>query len=128
VLASVGAVRIALQALASYPGGQGSVDAESAIRLELLAAHTEALLGPAPANRRVRIMVTMPSNAARDYSLVHELVRKGMNCMRINCAHEEVLDAARSQGGRTIPEPGRALTPPRGALIPRRGMFAAPCG
>jgi pyruvate kinase len=56
---------------------------------ELLAAHTQALLGPATANRAVRIMVTMPTHAAHDYSLVHELLRQGMNCMRINCAHDD---------------------------------------
>jgi pyruvate kinase len=54
----------------------------------LLAAHTEALLGPTPANRGVRIMVTMSAEAADDYALVRELVSHGMNCMRINCAHD----------------------------------------
>ena len=89
VLASVAAVRTALQALAGYQGGQTSPGAESAIQQELLTVHTEALLGPAPANRRVRIMVTMPTEAARDYTLVHDLVRDGMDCMRINCAHDD---------------------------------------
>jgi pyruvate kinase len=55
---------------------------------ELLFAHTEALLGPAPAYRGVRIMVTMSSEAAEDYRLVRDLVSHGMNCMRINCAHD----------------------------------------
>lgn len=54
----------------------------------LLAKHAEALLGPAPEHRSVRIMVTMSSAAADDYQLVRELVRQGMNCMRINCAHD----------------------------------------
>src|SRR5271167_67824 len=54
----------------------------------LLAAHTEALLGPAPKQRGVRIMVTMSSAAADDYQLVRDLVSQGMNCMRINCAHD----------------------------------------
>ena len=53
-----------------------------------LAAHTEALLGPAPEHRGVRIMVTMSDAAADDYSLVRNLVAHGMNCMRINCAHD----------------------------------------
>src|SRR5262249_41588897 len=53
----------------------------------LLASHTEALLGPAMIGRDVRIMVTMPTEAATDYPLVHELVQAGMNCARINCAH-----------------------------------------
>ena len=55
----------------------------------LLAAHTEALLGPRAAERAVRIMVTMPSEAARDYELVRGLVAQGMDCMRINCAHDD---------------------------------------
>ncbi len=89
VLASVAAVRTALQALAGCDPAQTFPGPESTIKRELLAAHTEALLGPAPAHRRVRIMVTMPTEAARDYTLVHDLVRNGMDCMRINCAHDD---------------------------------------
>jgi pyruvate kinase len=89
VIASVEAVRAALQALADHKDRRTSVDADSSSQKELLAAHTQALLGPTPANRRVRIMVTMPTEAARDYSLTHELVRNGMDCMRINCAHDD---------------------------------------
>jgi pyruvate kinase len=54
----------------------------------LLAAHTEALLGSPPARRGVRIMVTMSTEAADDYLLVRDLLAHGMNCMRINCAHD----------------------------------------
>ena len=55
---------------------------------ELLEANADALLGPPPAGRKVRIMVTMSSDAATDYELVRDLVRSGMDCMRINCAHD----------------------------------------
>jgi pyruvate kinase len=55
---------------------------------ELLEANTDALLGPAPPGRKVRIMVTMSSDAATDYELVRDLLRNGMDCMRINCAHD----------------------------------------
>lgn len=55
---------------------------------QLLIEHTEALLGPPPSSRDVRIMVTMPSEAANDYMLVYNLLKSGMNCMRINCAHD----------------------------------------
>lgn len=55
----------------------------------LLVEHTEHLLGPAPTGRGVRIMVTMPSQAADDYTLVRNLVQQGMDCMRINCAHDD---------------------------------------
>jgi pyruvate kinase len=41
----------------------------------LLEQHTEGLLGPRPSHRSVRIMVTMPGEAARDYTLVHDLSR-----------------------------------------------------
>ncbi len=53
-----------------------------------LQTHTESLLGPAPNGRAVRIMVTMPSEAAQDYTLVRDLLAGGMDCMRINCAHD----------------------------------------
>ena len=55
---------------------------------ELLEANADALLGPPPPGRKVRIMVTMASDAATDYELVRDLVRSGMDCMRINCAHD----------------------------------------
>ena len=58
----------------------------------LLAENTDALLGPAPAGRTVRIMVTMPSEAADDYHLVYNLLKQGMDCMRINCAHDNAAD------------------------------------
>ena len=55
----------------------------------LLRAHTEALLGPRPPERGVRIMVTVPREAASDYELVRDLLAHGMDCMRINCAHDD---------------------------------------
>jgi len=54
----------------------------------LLPKNADALLGPSPTGRSVRIMVTMPPEAATDYDLVRDLVRHGMDCMRINCAHD----------------------------------------
>jgi len=54
----------------------------------LLEKNTEELLGPTPEGRTVRIMVTMPPEAATDYDLVRDLVLRGMDCMRINCAHD----------------------------------------
>jgi pyruvate kinase len=56
---------------------------------DLLARHTGELLGPEPAERGVRIMVTMPSEAATEYKLVKDLLRAGMDVMRVNCAHDD---------------------------------------
>ncbi len=53
----------------------------------LLASHTFALLGSASPGIRVRIMVTLPSEAAHDPAFVLSLVAKGMNVARTHCAH-----------------------------------------
>ena len=55
---------------------------------KLLEHHTAELLGPAPEERSVRIMVTLPSEAASDFALVRQLVASGMDIARINCAHD----------------------------------------
>lgn len=54
----------------------------------LLRDHTKALLGQDPPNRYVRIMVTMPSEAATDPAIIEGLLASGMDVMRINCAHD----------------------------------------
>src|SRR5215471_12965140 len=46
-----------------------------------LEQNTEALMGTAPHDRKVRMMVTMPGEAASDYGLVRRLLANGMNCM-----------------------------------------------
>jgi pyruvate kinase len=55
----------------------------------LLTEHTDALFGPPPAGRSVRVMVTMAGEAAADYVIIRDLVAAGMDCMRINCAHDD---------------------------------------
>ncbi|MEL7119583.1 MAG: pyruvate kinase [Bacteroidota bacterium] len=54
----------------------------------LLVNHTKELLGYRSKGRRVRIMVTQPTQASHDYELVYNMVKNGMNCARINCAHD----------------------------------------
>jgi pyruvate kinase len=53
-----------------------------------LRRHATQLFGPGSSKRWVRIMVTMPAAAARDYPMVREMVAAGMNVARINCAHD----------------------------------------
>jgi hypothetical protein len=55
----------------------------------LLEAHAESLFGPPPTERRVRIMVTFASDAADNYTMVRRLIENGMDCARINCAHDD---------------------------------------
>lgn len=54
----------------------------------LLQSHAQALFGTAPPERAVRIMVTLPSEAATAAALVDQLVQAGMDIARINCAHD----------------------------------------
>lgn len=54
----------------------------------ILQKQTEELFGQSGSQRRVRIMVTLPTEAATNYELVQEIVRRGANCVRINCAHD----------------------------------------
>ena len=90
-LAGVEAVIAVLEALAgenqfSQPHHKGCVDFETGSAA--LARQAEHLLGPAPDGRAVRVMVTMPSEAAHSFDLVRLLVDTGMDVMRVNCAHD----------------------------------------
>lgn len=55
----------------------------------ILEQRTQALFGPRPKDHFTRIMVTLPTEAAQDYGLVHALLAEGANCVRINCAHDD---------------------------------------
>lgn len=54
----------------------------------ILERQTNAVFGQAPKNRWVRIMVTLPTEAADDYPFVRDLLLRGTNVVRINCAHD----------------------------------------
>ena len=81
-------------------------EATGAAQLE---SNTNNLFGKPPSHRRVRIMVTLPSEVADDYSLVKDMLVHGMDCARINCAHDspeiwahmiEQINLARRETGR----------------------------
>lgn len=54
----------------------------------LLQKHTEALFDPTRSQRQVRIMVTLPTEAATNYEFVRALIQRGADCVRLNCAHD----------------------------------------
>ncbi len=56
--------------------------------IKLLLRNTENLLGKPPAHRHVRIMVTLPGEIAEDYKQIKDMLTQGMDCARINCAHD----------------------------------------
>ena len=49
----------------------------------------QRLLGKEPKQRRSRIMVTLPTVAAGEISFVRDLIERGMDIARINCAHDD---------------------------------------
>ena len=51
--------------------------------------HRRAMLGPSPEGRDVSIMVTLPTEAADNPTLVAEMIAAGMNVARINSAHDD---------------------------------------
>ena len=71
-----------------------------------LRRHADLLFGPPLRKRTVRIMVTMPTEAAHHYQIVRDLMAAGMNVARINCAHDEprtwkhIIRHLRRRGGR----------------------------
>ena len=91
VLATLNSVIRTVSSLAGLPWkGHPSISAQITREQgrRIIREHTESLLGPSPKGRSVRIMVTMPAEAATDYRLVKNMLAQGMNCMRINCAHD----------------------------------------
>ncbi|MFP2994263.1 pyruvate kinase [Spongiivirga sp. MCCC 1A20706] len=79
--------------LYSLLGERPTINAKAGLSIKnskrLLNKHTKELFGYRSKGRRVRIMVTQPTQAATDYQMVYEMIRNGMNCARINCAHDD---------------------------------------
>jgi pyruvate kinase len=88
--ADVGSVLPTIRAGGRGAAGRPDMDSGPA----RLADHARGLLGPSPADRVSRIMVTLPSQAATDPGLVAEMFRAGMDMARINCAHDTPEDWA----------------------------------
>jgi pyruvate kinase len=115
-LANLDKVLGILHRLADLPWTPRQQDEPAGFRAgpALLERNAERLLGAAPADRRVRIMVTMPSEAAFDTVLVDRLVEAGMDIARINCAHDDASAWAAMSGhvraaARRIGRPVRVL-------------------
>jgi pyruvate kinase len=90
VMASVDAVLAALHSLDGQSAcrEQRELHNNFAVGKRLLEAHSRDLIGLNPSRRTVRIMVTLPSEAETDYTLIHSLIQQGMDVARINCAHD----------------------------------------
>jgi pyruvate kinase len=63
-----------------YPTIEGALTA--------LTTFADRTLGPCSVDGTIRVMVTMPSEAATDPSIIDHLLAQGMSVMRVNCAHD----------------------------------------
>jgi len=90
------------------------------------------LLGQAPAGRAVRIMVTLSTEASSDPELLRGLLEAGMNCARLNCAHDDpqvwaAMIARLRQAERDLGRPCRVLMDLAGPRI-RTEQVTTPLG
>jgi pyruvate kinase len=89
VLPNLDAVIASLQAICNEKKRTPHPTPEDFFRGEQLLKHNaDLVLGHSPDRRSVRMMITLPPRAIEDYAFVSKLLERGMNCARINCAHE----------------------------------------
>ncbi len=88
VLASLYACDRVLAALSGRPIPKSQAPFNICEGKKILNSHTRALLGKKRPHRSVRIMVTVPSEAADNPHWAEQMIEAGMDCARINCAHD----------------------------------------
>ncbi|MCX7178753.1 MAG: pyruvate kinase [Proteobacteria bacterium] len=131
VLANLDKVLGILHRLTGQPWQTHSQDEPAGINSsrKLLERHTTELLGAPPADRSVRIMVTLPAEAAADFGLVRRMVMSGMDIARINCAHDgpaewKAMAAKVRRAAKAAGRPVRVLMDLGGPKL-RTGQLAA---
>lgn len=89
VMASLLYVRAILEGLLNNePLKKAKAELSFKKSIRMAKSNAKALLGYRSKGRRTRIMVTLPTEAAYNYRLVRMMISSGMNCARINCAHD----------------------------------------
>jgi pyruvate kinase len=89
VMATLEAVRAALAALTGDPW-QPPAPADAFFAGETrLGERMRALFGPPGQKRQAALLVTCPSEAADDPGFFRDLARRGVEAVRINCAHDD---------------------------------------
>ncbi len=92
VISSIEAIQGALSGVSTATISDGPADRSPLDRASQTADdHKKSILGDSPVERDTSIMVTLPTEAATDKSLIPEMLAAGMNVARINCAHDDEL-------------------------------------
>lgn len=58
---------------------------------DMLDKHTKNLFGPLPSAAKTKIMVTLPTEAAFDETIILKMAQNGMDIVRINLGHDDEL-------------------------------------
>jgi pyruvate kinase len=92
VLSSLETIQGALFGVSTATISDGPADRNRLDRARQTAdEHKKSILGESPVERDTSIMVTLPTGATTDKSLIPEMLAAGMNVARINCAHDDEL-------------------------------------
>jgi pyruvate kinase len=89
VMATLESVRAALAALAGDPWLPAGSQADFFAGEQRLAERMRALFGPPGEQRQAALLVTCPSEAAHDPEFFAQLALRGVEAVRINCAHDD---------------------------------------
>ncbi len=87
VIDNIDAVVYNLRKITGEQAGETPLRKHPAMSKEELDRQVESIFGKMEENRDTSIMVTLPTEAGEDAKLVRELVARGMDVARINCAH-----------------------------------------
>lgn len=88
VLPTLLAVRAALAALAGLPREDGPPATSFFAGERRLVERTHEILGTPTSSRPTALLVTCPTEAADDPSFMRSLTERGVEAVRINCAHD----------------------------------------
>jgi pyruvate kinase len=88
VLPTLVAVKAALAALAGLPREEGPTSEAFFAGERLLDERTRAILGASASSDQHTLLVTCPAEAADDPAFMLALARRGVEALRINCAHD----------------------------------------
>jgi pyruvate kinase len=94
VVATLEAVLSVLRGLARRDSpSRGSQGVDLATARRIIEERATALLGAGipgrVGDRAIRVMVTVPGDAAGNYALIRDLIAGGVSCLRINCGHDD---------------------------------------
>ena len=89
VLPTLQAVRMALAAIQGHALAQPDNEAEFFSGAERLTVRSLRLFGPHSQHRRAALMVTCPSEAGDDPAFMLHVAQRGVEAIRINCAHDD---------------------------------------